>query len=316
MSVIHQTYRHLEVILVDDCTPDCSMDIARKCIDSFMNNDKNGIQNDSIRFVFLKHEQNCGLSAARNTGIYAATGEYVFFLDSDDEIKEEAIELLCKEVCLRPGIEMIQGLVEACPHYDDYYDIPYAGKPHYIDNNTAVRYYYYCIPKRIIPTNAWNKLILKSFLTNHNLFFKEGLIHEDELWMYKVAKVLSSFAIVTIVTYIHYSTEGSIMKSETLEQRSFHWNIIFNEVLKNLDEPLLDLQLLSYALLAKYLLRAQDRKKNTCINRFAFQLLRHHHFSIAFFWGVFFFFYPHCDRRLLKALKKKLALFESYKTII
>ena len=77
-SVLRQTYRNLEVILVDDCTPDSSMEIAKAVI--------NENQNCGMNFVFLKHDHNFGLSAARNTGINAATGDYLFFLDSDDEL--------------------------------------------------------------------------------------------------------------------------------------------------------------------------------------------------------------------------------------
>jgi glycosyltransferase involved in cell wall biosynthesis len=89
-SVLRQTYRNLEVILVDDYTPDSSMEIAKAVI--------NENQNCGMNFVFLKHDHNFGLSAARNTGINAATGDYLFFLDSDDELPNLAIENLYAEV--------------------------------------------------------------------------------------------------------------------------------------------------------------------------------------------------------------------------
>ena len=85
-SVLCQTYRELEVILVDDSSPDCSMDLARKCID---NSNRN-----KLDIIHLRHDHNLGLSAARNTGIEAATGDYLFFLDSDDWITDNCISLL------------------------------------------------------------------------------------------------------------------------------------------------------------------------------------------------------------------------------
>ena len=87
-SVAEQTYKgDIECIIVDDCTPDGSCAIIEHFINEY---------NGSIDFKLLHHTKNRGLSAARNTGIGAATGEYIYFLDSDDEITPECIELLTK----------------------------------------------------------------------------------------------------------------------------------------------------------------------------------------------------------------------------
>ena len=78
-SIINQTYRNLEIILVDDGSPD-------KCgqiIDEYKEKDS--------RIISL-HKKNGGLSDARNYGMKYVTGEYIFFLDSDDYIKSETIE--------------------------------------------------------------------------------------------------------------------------------------------------------------------------------------------------------------------------------
>ena len=67
-SVISQTYDHskIECIIVDDCTPDKSMDVVNKII---------GVYNGEMNFITRRHKENQGLSAARNTGISIATGE-------------------------------------------------------------------------------------------------------------------------------------------------------------------------------------------------------------------------------------------------
>ena len=83
LSVLKQTYRPLEVVFVDDCSNDRSIDIAKKTIE------KNGAA--SIEFVFLEHDKNQGQSAARNSGIKASTGDYLYFLDSDDKLSDDAI---------------------------------------------------------------------------------------------------------------------------------------------------------------------------------------------------------------------------------
>ena len=94
-SVLRQTYRQLEIILVDDCSPDHSMEIARKHIEA-------STSSKGLKFKYIKHEKNRGLSAARNSGLDAATGEYIYFLDSDDEItEEEKSELEALEASLK-----------------------------------------------------------------------------------------------------------------------------------------------------------------------------------------------------------------------
>ena len=85
-SVASQTYKgDIECIIVNDCTPDNSCAV----IDRFINK-----YDGAIEFKLLHHTVNRGLSAARNTGIDAATGDYIYFLDSDDEITPDCIELL------------------------------------------------------------------------------------------------------------------------------------------------------------------------------------------------------------------------------
>lgn len=79
-TVISQSYENLEIILVDDCGSDNSMDIVRDFCSSHIGN-----------FVLLNHERNRGLSVARNTGVKHAKGDYLFFLDSDDELPKDAI---------------------------------------------------------------------------------------------------------------------------------------------------------------------------------------------------------------------------------
>lgn len=81
-SLAGQTYRDFEVVLVDDASPDCSMDIAR----SF-------VQGDS-RFRIVRHAKNRGLAVARNTGVSEARGALISFVDSDDWVSRDYLETL------------------------------------------------------------------------------------------------------------------------------------------------------------------------------------------------------------------------------
>jgi glycosyltransferase involved in cell wall biosynthesis len=84
-SVLNQTYSDLELIVVDDNNPDTeNRRLTTKIVQS--------VQNQDERLIYICHEKNKNGSAARNTGIRAARGEYISLLDSDDEYTPERIE--------------------------------------------------------------------------------------------------------------------------------------------------------------------------------------------------------------------------------
>lgn len=85
-SIYEQTYQNIELILVDDCGSDDSMIIVHGYLTSHV----------SIEAHIISHQKNRGLSAARNSGIEKASGEYIYFLDSDDYITPDCIEALVK----------------------------------------------------------------------------------------------------------------------------------------------------------------------------------------------------------------------------
>lgn len=103
LSVMNQTFQNIECIIVDDCSPDDSIDKCERLISSY---------NGPISFKILHHERNRGLSAARNTGTDAASGEYIFYLDSDDEITSDCIEILVAIVKNHPVVDVVIGNYE------------------------------------------------------------------------------------------------------------------------------------------------------------------------------------------------------------
>ncbi len=222
-SVMVQTYKGLlECILVDDCGMDRSMDVAMEYINGNVNDNYN------IEFVFLHHERNRGLSAARNTGMAAATGDYLFFLDSDDEISADCIEKLTS------------------PLKEEQYDLV-VGNIHTIGNerlgkqlNLKLNDDEVLIGKRIMETyrKGWNmmaqnKLYRVSFIREQGLQFIEGLVHEDELWSFQVACLAKSLKAVNQLTYIYYIRNSSITTSVNSKQRKQEALKIIVEEMRN-----------------------------------------------------------------------------------
>ena len=83
LSVFKQTFSNIEVILIDDCGSDDTMKIVNRLLN---------VNKNELDIHVIQHNRNKGLSAARNTGIKVATGDYLFFLDSDDMLSEDCIE--------------------------------------------------------------------------------------------------------------------------------------------------------------------------------------------------------------------------------
>ena len=195
-SVVAQTFQHIECILIDDCGTDESVEIVQQYIDNYRG---------QIQFKFIHHEKNQGQSAARNTGIQVATGEWLYFLDSDDALIPNSLTTLLALQNKYPNADFVQGNL-----LDERGEIS-----HYGFNNIAE----YCnnaiiledlMLKRIV-TSAWNRLIKHSLLIENNLFFPIGMIHEDMYWIYFLSKYVHAAAFTHTGTYIYYTNANSTM---------------------------------------------------------------------------------------------------------
>lgn len=196
-SVASQTYKgNIECIIVDDCTPDGSCAIIERFIKEY---------NGSIDFKFVHHTVNRGLSAARNTGIDAATGDYIYFLDSDDEITPECIELLAAPL-KNKKYDFVIG--DYTPIGTDKEIAKLLLEEGEITNNDKILQLY--ISKQWYMM-AWNKLCKVAFIRKERLYFKEGLINEDELWSFQLACTAQTMYVVKTHTHQYKVRESSIM---------------------------------------------------------------------------------------------------------
>ncbi len=210
-SVLRQTYRQLEVVFVDDCSPDNSMKLVNETISK--------IQCKDIEFKFIRHDHNRGLSAARNTGMDAATGEYIYFLDSDDEITADCISILA-EPLKNYHYDFVTGFYDVKGSNMSFPQQTVRGK--LIGSERIAKAYlnnqWHCM--------AWNKLCCRSYLIEYNLYFQEGLIHEDELWSALMAITANSIFVVPQPTYIYYIRPNSIITAEKEDDRLLHYQRI------------------------------------------------------------------------------------------
>ena len=220
-SVMGQTLPADECIIVDDASPDDSIDICERLI---------GKYDGPTVFKILRHQANRGLSAARNTGTAAAAGDYLYYLDSDDEITPDCLEKLVAVARANPEAEMISGNFlmihgdEQVMGYKD--DLPAEA----LSNSAIVNLFL----QNKIYSYAWNKLMRLSLVSSSRLDFKEGLLFEDILWQYNVAMQLQSYYFLKDVTYKYYKRPGSLSTSCDDHTCGVSYGVIYGEILRNL----------------------------------------------------------------------------------
>lgn len=198
-SVMCQTYAgEIECILVDDCGTDNSMTIAEQLIADYKG---------TIVFRILHHERNRGLSAARNTGTQVASGEYVYYLDSDDYISDDCIETIAAPLQIKK-YDVVVG--EYRVFGDSHESSWLKEKRHEIIGNEAIFESYIDWKLYVM---AWNKLCRTSFLRENRIEFVEGQLHEDVLWTYKMMLSIQSIAIVHTVGY-NYRIRANSIKTD------------------------------------------------------------------------------------------------------
>lgn len=192
----------IECILVDDCTPDNSMKIAKGLIDSY---------HGPIHFKILQNSENQGLSCSRNNGVSIAKGDYVFFLDSDDYISNDCFFCLFKQLYLYDcEIDMVVG--NSFEYRSDKCWLKQEGGVVVLHDHIEIMRNFL---RRQIPMMAWNKLIRRDVLLSNKLEFVPRMVHEDELWSFQLYNVVANVVLIPEVTYYYEQNANSIMNSPT-----------------------------------------------------------------------------------------------------
>ena len=248
-SIVNQTYTNLEIILVDDGSSDSCPQIC----DEYAAKDK--------RIVVI-HKKNGGLSDARNVGVQHATGDYIYYIDSDDELPLDAIQSLYDYVEYNPAAEIIVGKMY-CPQKESTYKKQLFNYDYTFKSNTEFRKFF-SSGINIFPVNACNKLIKKEFITKNSLFFKKGIIHEDELWAFLVSKVAQNVVCANKQTYIRYINPGSITTTSSDDEKIGSWGIILKNIFSEINQPLFAEQFFKYFTLFNQLF-PQSSNKNTSL---------------------------------------------------
>ena len=211
-SILTQCDDRIEIIIVNDGTPDNSISIIEK------------LTKDNPHFRIINQE-NQGLSVARNTGLSKASGEYVWFIDSDDWILEDAISVVLGTVVKHRDVEVFSSIMKRYYEKDHTYGYkPHKGKLEYSG-------FEYLLAKQ--PIGAAVRFIYKrSFLLQNNLKFEPNILHEDALWGFSMLYLANKILFFNVPLYVYRIREShSIMSS--IKIKSAYDLLKGHQILKN-----------------------------------------------------------------------------------
>lgn len=195
-SLLNQDYSDYEIILVDDGSTDDSGSVA----------DKLASEKDSL--IRVIHQKNQGLSGARNTGIEAAKGEYIVFVDSDDYWEPNVLGELMKQV-ERDNLEVLRFKYQ---HVNEKYEIfvPYKSNPYQFDDYSTDPTDGLCFLNNRMGTACFAVMfiVMKRLITNCK--FTPGIYFEDTDWTPRMLLKAKRVASTDRVVYNYLMREGSI----------------------------------------------------------------------------------------------------------
>ena len=209
-SVSHQTFADWEAICVNDGSTDSSADILSEY----------AARDIRIRVV---SQPNGGLSAARNTGLDNAHGEYILFLDSDDWLESNTLEIIDNN--LQSPTSDLQPLDMLCFGGRRYDEATSTYKPADVLTHTTYSSgmdYYNAnalVPRDFAFVCVVLRCYRRQFLLDNNLLFREGILHEDNLFTPQACLYAKTVNVIPDTLYNYRVRPGSIMTTRSLRSR-------------------------------------------------------------------------------------------------
>lgn len=206
-SILSQNYPAFEVICIDDRSPDGS----REIVEFYAERDR--------RIVMLEHEENQGLGPARNTGVLAARGDYLMFLDSDDRLSSPGALRCILEVAVETNSEMVAGSASrlnsdgSLSHWDRRFEKNYGERLIYNLPGPAAYAALIRMPgANYLPLRSWGYLFNREFYRSLNILHPAG-VHEDIGHNALVASAARNIHYCPNIIVDYRMREGSISQS-------------------------------------------------------------------------------------------------------
>ena len=198
-SLINQTFKDIEIICVNDGSPDNSLNI----LENYSKKD------ERIKII---SQENKGLSAARNTGIKYANGEYIAFVDSDDWIDLNFYEKLYNAI-IRTNCDIAVATIVRKKKYYKKFRVHYTEEKIF---NDFIEKIDICV-KNFKNWYVMNKLYKNDLVKTH--LFEEGVYFEDVMWTANILKDSSNIVTVPNTNYYYFENPKSIVRSKQTQKK-------------------------------------------------------------------------------------------------
>lgn len=199
-SILEQTYKNLEIILIDDGSTDLSSSIC----DEYAKRDDR---------IVLIHKENGGAASAKNVGLRIATGEYVSFVDGDDYLEPDAYEYMVSKL-----IDEEADIVH-CNHRDVYKENQNDRIIITNETNVGSKEYLVDFTKKWINSLLWDKLYRRKIF--NNIYFEEGHKIDDEFFTYQGVMNATKIVSTPKVVYNYRKRKSSVMLSVESQEEIF-----------------------------------------------------------------------------------------------
>lgn len=195
-SILSQPFTDYEVIMVDDGSPDCSGALC----------DEAAAKDNRIKVI---HKENGGVSTARNAGLDRAQGDYLLFVDADDELAPSTLQSFATTIGKWANADVIQGQPVTIGG-DKGFIVPRSINEYNNDHDALT-----CFLLHTVPWGIWSKAFRRSVIEQNHIRFIPGIIMgEDQLFMYHFQFHANSYAICPSDVYLyHLDNETSVMHS-------------------------------------------------------------------------------------------------------
>ena len=194
LSLFTANHKDIEIIVVEDFSRDHSLNVVLEFFNTLSYNVKK-------KFKLIKHSVNLGLSSARNSGLLAAEGKYVYFLDADDSLNIGLLIFLLNN--LDHDNEIIHfGYIKFINEFPNIED---NSETYQTENHSSISGEFFLsnqLKQNAFESPVWQRCYKRNYLISNNYFFKIGLLHEDEEWSIRV--IVNANRVLDLSKYLIY----------------------------------------------------------------------------------------------------------------
>ncbi len=254
-SVIEQSLKDIEII----CVNDGSFDNSSQILDYYQKRDS--------RVIVLDYHINKGQAYARNCGLKKATGEYVYFVDSDDKVKEDTLSFLYNQAC-RYGVDGVWFIAESFSE-EGYDKFGINFKKDYLTEKLSSGVEIFSHLMKVYEgykPYVWCQFWKRTYLVENNLFFQENTSpHEDVLFSFKAIIEAEKIKFINKPLYMYRRRGGAVTTTSVSSKKIKAYFIVYAEIIMYIREKCCSISTDNIHIIGQYVRYLKDKIRRLCI---------------------------------------------------